>query len=397
MKAYIVDGVRTPIGRYNGALSHIRPDDLAASAIRALASRHSEIDSDQYEEVVLGAANQSGEDNRNVARMALLLSGLDQSIPAVTVNRLCGSGADAIAYGMRSIKARDNDLVIVGGVESMSRAPYVMGKADSPLARDQRLYDTTLGWRFVNKALEATYGCETMGETAENVATDYSITREEQDQYALSSQEKAAKAIANSRFNLEIGVEVLGRSGNKVEVDEHPRATTLEKLSSLKPAFKANGSVTAGNSSGINDGAVAIILASEVAVERYGLNPIAEVVSCATVGVPPRTMGIGPLFATKRLLERQGLTISDIDLIEINEAFASQVIASLRGLGVNPHSEIVNRNGGAIALGHPLGMSGARLALSLSHEMAITNSNLGVATMCIGVGQGISLLLRKPQ
>ncbi len=397
MKAYIVDGVRTPIGRYNGALSHIRPDDLAASAIRALASRHSEIDSDQYEEVVLGAANQSGEDNRNVARMALLLSGLDQSIPAVTVNRLCGSGADAIAYGMRSIKARDNDLVIVGGVESMSRAPYVMGKADSPLARDQRLYDTTLGWRFVNKALEATYGCETMGETAENVATDYSITREEQDQYALSSQEKAAKAIANGRFNLEIGVEVLGRSGNKVEVDEHPRATTLEKLSSLKPAFKANGSVTAGNSSGINDGAVAIILASEVAVERYGLNPIAEVVSCATVGVPPRTMGIGPLFATKRLLERQGLTISDIDLIEINEAFASQVIASLRGLGVNPHSEIVNRNGGAIALGHPLGMSGARLALSLSHEMAITNSNLGVATMCIGVGQGISLLLRKPQ
>ncbi len=397
MKAYIVDGVRTPIGRYNGALSHIRPDDLAASAIRALASRHSEIDSDQYEEVVLGAANQSGEDNRNVARMALLLSGLDQSIPAVTVNRLCGSGADAIAYGMRSIKARDNDLVIVGGVESMSRAPYVMGKADSPLARDQRLYDTTLGWRFVNKALEATYGCETMGETAENVATDYSITREEQDQYALSSQEKAAKAIANSRFNLEIGVEVLGRSGNKVEVDEHPRATTLEKLASLKPAFKANGSVTAGNSSGINDGAVAIILASEVAVERYGLNPIAEVVSCATVGVPPRTMGIGPLFATKRLLERQGLTISDIDLIEINEAFASQVIASLRGLGVNPHSEIVNRNGGAIALGHPLGMSGARLALSLSHEMAITNSNLGVATMCIGVGQGISLLLRKPQ
>ncbi len=397
MKAYIVDGVRTPIGRYNGALSHIRPDDLAASAIRALASRHSEIDSDQYEEVVLGAANQSGEDNRNVARMALLLSGLDQSIPAVTVNRLCGSGADAIAYGMRSIKARDNDLVIVGGVESMSRAPYVMGKADSPLARDQRLYDTTLGWRFVNKALEATYGCETMGETAENVATDYSITREEQDQYALSSQEKAAKAIANGRFNLEIGVEVLGRSGNKVEVDEHPRATTLEKLASLKPAFKANGSVTAGNSSGINDGAVAIILASEVAVERYGLNPIAEVVSCATVGVPPRTMGIGPLFATKRLLERQGLTISDIDLIEINEAFASQVIASLRGLGVNPHSEIVNRNGGAIALGHPLGMSGARLALSLSHEMAITNSNLGVATMCIGVGQGISLLLRKPQ
>ncbi len=397
MKAYIVDGVRTPIGRYNGALSHIRPDDLAASAIRALASRHSEIDSDQYEEVVLGAANQSGEDNRNVARMALLLSGLDQSIPAVTVNRLCGSGADAIAYGMRSIKARDNDLVIVGGVESMSRAPYVMGKADSPLARDQRLYDTTLGWRFVNKALEATYGCETMGETAENVATDYSVTREEQDQYALSSQEKAAKAIANGRFNLEIGVEVFDRSGNKVEVDEHPRATTLEKLASLKPAFKAGGSVTAGNSSGINDGAVAIILASEVAVERYGLNPIAEVVSCATVGVPPRTMGIGPLFATKRLLERQGLTISNIDLIEINEAFASQVIASLRGLGVNPHSEIVNRNGGAIALGHPLGMSGARLALSLSHEMAITNSNFGVATMCIGVGQGISLLLRKPQ
>jgi acetyl-CoA acetyltransferase family protein len=222
MKAYIVDGVRTPIGRYNGALSNIRPDDLAASAIRALASRHSEIDSDQYEEVVLGAANQSGEDNRNVARMALLLSGLDQSIPAVTVNRLCGSGADAIAYGMRSIKARDNDLVIVGGVESMSRAPYVMGKADSPLARDQRLYDTTLGWRFVNKALEATYGCETMGETAENVATDYSVTREEQDQYALSSQDKAAKAIANGRFNLEIGVEVFDRSGNKVEVDEHP-------------------------------------------------------------------------------------------------------------------------------------------------------------------------------
>jgi 3-oxoadipyl-CoA thiolase len=396
VKAYIVDGVRTPIGRYNGALSHIRPDDLAASAISALARRHGDIDGDQYEEVILGAANQSGEDNRNVARMALLLSGLDQSIPAVTVNRLCGSGADAIAYGVRSIKARDNDLVIVGGVESMSRAPYVMGKADSPLARDQRLYDTTLGWRFVNKALEATYGCETMGETAENVATDYSVTREEQDQYALSSQEKAAKAIANGRFNLEIGVEVLGRSGNKVEVDEHPRATTLEKLASLKPAFKAGGSVTAGNSSGINDGAVAILLASEMAVERYGLNPIAEVVSCATVGVPPRTMGIGPLFATKRLLERQGLTIADIDLIEINEAFASQVIASLRALGVNPHSEIVNRNGGAIALGHPLGMSGARLALSLSHEMAITDSNLGVATMCIGVGQGISLLLRKP-
>ncbi|MDA8276676.1 MAG: acetyl-CoA C-acyltransferase [Actinomycetota bacterium] len=396
MKAYIVDGVRTPIGRFNGALAHIRPDDLAASAISALAHRHSEIPSDAYEEVVLGAANQSGEDNRNVARMALLLSGLDQKIPAVTVNRLCGSGADAIAYGMRSIKARDNDLVIVGGVESMSRAPYVMGKADSPLARDQRLYDTTLGWRFINKALEATYGCETMGETAENVANDYSVSRQEQDLFALSSQEKAAKAISNGRFNLEIGVEVLDRSGNPVEVDEHPRSTTLEKLASLKPAFKQGGSVTAGNSSGINDGAVAILLASEEAVERYGLTPLAEVVSCVTVGVPPRTMGIGPLFATQRLLERQGLSISQIDLIEINEAFASQVIASLKGLGVDPHSEIVNRNGGAIALGHPLGMSGARLALSLSHEMAITNSTLGVATMCIGVGQGISLLLRKP-
>ncbi|MDA8196127.1 MAG: acetyl-CoA C-acyltransferase [Actinomycetota bacterium] len=396
MKAYIVDGVRTPIGRYNGALSHIRPDDLAAKAIASLAARHSEIPSDHYEEVVLGAANQSGEDNRNVARMALLLSGLDHSIPAVTVNRLCGSGADAIAYGMRSIKARDNDLVIVGGVESMSRAPYVMGKAETVLSREQRLYDTTLGWRFINKALEATYGCDTMGETAENVAADYNVTRQEQDLFALSSQEKAAKAIANGRFNLEIGVELEDRSGNPIEVDEHPRATTLEKLAKLKPAFRDGGSVTAGNSSGINDGAVAILLASEVAVERYGLTPIAEVVSCATAGVEPRTMGIGPLYATKRLLERQEISINQIDLIEINEAFASQVIASLRGLGIDPHSDIVNRNGGAIALGHPLGMSGARLALTLSHEMRKTDANLGVATMCIGVGQGISLLLRKP-
>ena len=396
MKAYIVDGVRTPIGRFNGALAHIRPDDIAAAALNALTKRHSAIPSDAYEEVILGAANQSGEDNRNVARMAVLLSGLDHRIPGVTINRLCGSGADAIAYGMRSIKARDNDLVIAGGVESMSRAPYVMGKAESPLSRDQRLYDTTLGWRFINRALEATYGCETMGETAENVATDYSVSREEQDLFALSSQEKAAKAIANGRFNLEIGVEVKDRGGNFVEVDEHPRATTLEKLATLKPAFKAGGSVTAGNSSGINDGAAAVLLASEVAVEKYGLTPLAEVVSCATVGVPPRTMGIGPLFATQKLLDNQGLTTSQVDLIEINEAFASQVIASLRGLGIDPHSEIVNRNGGAIALGHPLGMSGARLALTLSHEMAITNANLAVATMCIGVGQGISLLLRKP-
>ncbi len=397
-RAFVVDGVRTPIGRYAGVLSSVRPDDLAAHVIRELCARHAVLDWAAVDDVVLGCANQAGEDNRNVARMAVLLAGLPDSVSGTTVNRLCGSGADAVAIAARSIKAGEADLVIAGGVESMSRAPFVMPKSTSAFARGPEIYDTTLGWRFINKALEAVYGTDSMGETAENVAQERGISREDQDAFGLRSQQNAAKAQANGRFDIEIApVSVPQRKGDPllVDRDEHPRDTTLDALARLKPAFRAGGSVTAGNAAGINDGAAALLLASESAVERWNLQPLAEVVSAATAGVPPRVMGLGPIPATRKLLERTGLTVADLDVIELNEAFAAQGLAVLRDLGIPDDAEHVNPNGGAIALGHPLGMSGARLVLTATRELQQRGARLGLATMCIGVGQGIAVLLER--
>jgi 3-oxoadipyl-CoA thiolase len=397
-RAYLVDGVRTPIGRYAGALAGVRPDDLAAHVLRELTGRQPNIDWSLLDDVVLGCANQAGEDNRNVARMALLLAGLPESISGTTVNRLCGSGADAVAVAARSIRAGEADLVIAGGVESMSRAPFVLPKASSAFARTAEIYDTTLGWRFVNKALEATYGTDSMGETAENVATERAVSRADQDAFAFRSQQRAAKAQADGRFDEEITpVPVRPAKGDLqlVESDEHPRDTVLATLNRLRPAFRIGGSVTAGNSAGINDGAAALLLASDRAVERHGLTPIAEVVSAATAGVAPRVMGLGPIPATRALLDRTNLTVSDLDVVELNEAFAAQVLAVLRDLGLPDDAEHVNPNGGAIALGHPLGMTGARLVLTAARELQRRGARLAVATMCIGVGQGISVLLER--
>ncbi len=398
-EAFLVDGVRTPIGRYGGALASVRPDDLAAHVVSCLLERHPSVDRAAVDEVVLGCANQSGEDNRDVARMAVLLSGLPETVPGLTVNRLCASGADAVAAGMRQIRAGEADLVVVGGVESMSRAPFVMGKAEQAYARGPEIFDTTLGWRFVNARLQAAYGTDAMGETAENVAEDHGVSRADQDAFALRSQQRAATAQAEGWFAGEIvPVEVPGRRGavTVVDTDEHPRAsTTAESLAALRPAFRPGGSVTAGNASGINDGAAALLLASEAAVERYGLEPLARVSGAASAGVAPRVMGVGPVPATQKLLGRAGLQVSDIDLVELNEAFASQVLAVLRGLGIPDDAEHVNPHGGAIALGHPLGMSGARLTLTAARALAELDARRALVTMCVGVGQGVALLLER--
>jgi 3-oxoadipyl-CoA thiolase len=399
-EAFLVDGVRTPIGRYAGALASVRPDDLAAHVIRGLLERHPGLAVDEIDEVVLGCANQAGEDNRNVARMALLLAGVPETVPGVTVNRLCGSGMDALAYAARTIRAGEADVVIAGGVESMSRAPFVLPKAQQPYDRRQATaYDTTIGWRFVNAALQAAYGTDSMPETAENVATDYAVSRADQDAFALRSQERAAKATASGRLLEEIvPVPVPGRRGvvTTVEVDEHPRETSLQALAALRPVVKEGGTVTAGNASGVNDGAAALLVLSERAVGKLGITPLARIAGCATAGVAPRVMGIGPVPATQRLLGRSGVGIGEVGVVEINEAFAAQSLACLRLLGLPDDAEHVNPNGGAIALGHPLGMSGARIALTAALEARHRDTHYAMATMCIGVGQGIATLLERP-
>ena len=397
-EAYVVTGVRTPIGRYGGALAPVRPDDLAAHVIATLRERVASVDFAAVDEVLLGCANQAGEDNRNVARMASLLAGLPVEVPASTINRLCGSSADAVAMGARTIRTGEADLVIAGGVESMSRAPFVMAKASTAWDRTAEVYDTTIGWRFVNAALQEQYGIDSMPETAENVAADFHVERKDQDAFALRSQERTAAAVTSGRLAKEIvPVTIPVRRGEPVVVerDEHPRQTSLEKLAALPTPFRKDGTVTAGNASGVNDGAVALLLASDAAVERYGLTPLARVVGAATAGVPPRIMGIGPVPATRKLLARTGLEVKHLEVVELNEAFAAQSLAVLRELGLPDDAEHVNPNGGAIALGHPLGMSGARLVLTAALELAERDARRALATMCIGVGQGISVLLER--
>ncbi|MEW6124561.1 MAG: 3-oxoadipyl-CoA thiolase [Pseudomonadota bacterium] len=398
--AYICDFARTPIGRYAGALKDVRADDLAAHPIRVLKDRNPGIDWDAVDDVILGCANQAGEDNRDVARMAALLAGLPVSAPGTTINRLCGSGLDAVGMGARAIMTGDADLIIAGGVESMTRAPFVQGKATEAFSRQAEIYDTTIGWRFVNPLMKAQYGVDSMPETGENVAADFGISRADQDLFAYRSQQRAKAAQEAGFFAREIApIEIKGKKGAVVVVDkdEHPRGdTTLEQLAALKTPFrKEGGSVTAGNASGVNDGAGALILASETAVKRYGLTPRARVVSVVQAGVPPRIMGIGPAPATLKLLEKNKLALDDIDLIELNEAFASQALAVLRQLGLPDDADHVNPHGGAIALGHPLGMSGARLAMTAVSALEVRGGKRAVATMCIGVGQGIAALIER--
>lgn len=396
--AYVVAGVRTPFGRYGGALAPVRPDDLAAHVLRGLADRLPSVDWRDLDEVVMGCANQSGEDNRNIARMAALLAELPTEVPGSTVNRLCGSGLDAVATAARAILAREEDLVVAGGVESMSRAPFVMPKSGAAWSRNAEVHDTTIGWRLVNPRMEALHGTDSMPETAETVAREYAVSRADQDAFALRSQARAAKAAAGGRLAAEIlATPVPQRRGEPllVEADEHPRETSLETLAGLR-SIAPGGSVTAGNSSGVNDGAVALLLASGRAVERYGLEPLARVTSAAAAGVAPRVMGVGPVPATRKLLERAELTIGDIDVVELNEAFASQALAVLRELGLPDDAEHVNPNGGAIALGHPLGASGARLALTAALELHYREARRALATMCVGVGQGVSVLFEAP-
>ncbi|AJA07142.1 MULTISPECIES: 3-oxoadipyl-CoA thiolase [Sphingomonadales] len=398
-EAFICDAARTPIGRYGGALAQVRADDLAAIPIRALKERHPQIDWNGIDDVVLGCANQAGEDNRDVARMAALLAGLGEGAPGTTLNRLCGSGLDAVAYAARAIRSGDADLIVAGGVESMTRAPFVTGKAQSAFAREAQIFDTTIGWRFVNPLMKAQYGVDSMPETAQNVADDFQISREDQDRFAVESQARAARAQENGRLAREIvPVTIPQKKGDPIVVDrdEHPRATSMEALAKLRPIVRPDGSVTAGNASGVNDGAAALLIASQASVEKYNLNPIARIVGMAVAGVPPRIMGIGPAPATQRLLERIGVALKDIDVIELNEAFASQGLAVLRQLGLPDNADHVNANGGAIALGHPLGMSGARLAQSAAIEMADRGARYALCTMCIGVGQGIAMLLAQP-
>lgn len=390
---YVIDAVRTPIGKYAGTLSSVRPDDLAAHIIKALIARNPNVDVNAIEDIIFGAANQAGEDNRNVARMAGLLAGLPTSVGGNTVNRLCASGLQAIVDASRSIMCGDGDVYLAGGVESMTRAPFVMAKAETAFGRTPEIYDTTIGWRFTNKALSALYHPYAMGETAENVAERWKISREEQDAFAFSSQQKYAAAHAANRFAEElIPVSIPQKKGDAILFgkDEHPRLGTIEDLAKLKPAFKKDGTVTAGNSSGVNDGSSVLLLASEEAVKQYNLTPMARVVSRGVAGVDPAIMGVGPVPATQKAVQRAGLNMSDIGLFELNEAFASQSIACVRDLGINP--EIVNVNGGAIALGHPLGCSGARISTTLLHEMKKRNVRYGIATMCIGVGQGVAVV-----
>lgn len=399
-ETYIVDGIRTPIGRYGGALSGVRADDLGAIPLKALLARHPQLDPALVEDVYLGCANQAGEDNRNVARMSLLLAGLPVSVPGSTINRLCGSGLDAIGTVARGIAAGELRLAIAGGVESMSRAPFVMGKATSPFARDQQIEDTTMGWRFINPRLRELHGVETMGQTAENVAERYGVSREDQDAFALRSQQRTAAAQARGFFDGEIvAVDVPGRKRGEtvtVDRDEHPRGdTTAEALAKLKPLFRQPGTVTAGNASGINDGAAALLLASGAQVQALGLTPRARILGFASAGVEPAIMGMGPVPASQKLMARLGLTIDDFDAIELNEAFASQGLACMRQLGLADDAAHVNPNGGAIALGHPLGMSGARLALTLLRQLEASGGRRGLATMCIGVGQGVALAIER--
>jgi len=396
--AYICDTVRTPIGRYGGALARVRPDDLAAHVIRTLMERNQSVDWDRTDDVLFGGANQAGEDNRNVARMALLLAGMSVDVPGATLNRLCGSGMEAVGQAARAIKTGEAELVIAGGVESMSRAPKVIAKPDAAFSRSAEIYDTTIGWRFVNPELEKRFGRDEMYQTAQNVADEYSVARTDQDEFAYRSQQRAVAAMKNGRLDREIvGVAVPQRRGEPlvVEADEHPRPdTSLEKLSALRP-LAAGGSITAGNASGINDGAAALLVASPDAVARYDLEPLARVDAMAVAGVPPRIMGMGPAPATRKLLARTEVDLGSIDVIELNEAFASQALAVLRDLGLPDDAEHVNPNGGAIALGHPLGMSGARLVQTAVHELVVRGAERALATMCIGVGQGIAMLLTR--
>jgi len=398
-RALICDAIRTPFGRYGGTLSTVRADDLAAVPLRALVARNPQVDWSKVDDVLLGCANQAGEDNRNVARIALLLAGLPVNVSGTTINRLCGSGMDAIAIAARAIRAGEASLLIAGGVESMSRAPYVMGKADTPLARGMKLEDTTLGWRFINPAFEAAFGVDTMGETAENVAAEYGISRADQDAFALRSQRRAAFAIDSGYLAQEIvPVEIPQKKGASVLVtqDEHPRKdTNLAALAALRPAVKSDGTVTAGNASGINDGAAALLLASDETATAFGLKPMGRVIGTATSGVPPRVMGIGPIPATRKVLAMTGLTLDEMDVIELNEAFAAQALAVLRELGLPDDSEKVNPNGGAIAIGHPLGASGARLVAHALRHLARTGGRYGLCTMCIGVGQGIAMVIER--
>lgn len=396
---FICDYIRTPIGRYGGGLSSIRPDDLGALPLKALAERNPSLDLAAIDEVIFGCANQAGEDNRNVARMSLLLAGFPDTVPGTTMNRLCGSGMDAIITAARAIKAGEADLMIAGGVESMSRAPFVMPKATQAFSRTNEVFDTTIGWRFVNPLMSAQYGVDSMPETAENVADDFAVSREDQDAFALRSQAKAGVAMTNGRLAKEIApVTIPQRRGDAivVDADEHPRPqTTAEALAKLKGFVRPGGTITAGNASGVNDGAAALILASAEAAAKHGLTPIARVLGGATMGVAPRIMGFGPAPATKKLLHRLGLTQSDFDVIELNEAFASQGLATLRDLGIADDDPRVNPNGGAIALGHPLGMSGARITGSAALELGLTGGRRALATMCIGVGQGIAVALER--
>ena len=394
--AYICDYIRTPIGRYGGALSAVRADDLGAIPLKALMARNGGVDWEAVDEVIYGCANQAGEDNRNVARMSSLLAGLPVAVPGTTMNRLCGSGMDAVIAAARAIRAGEAELIVAGGVESMSRAPFVMGKAETAFSRSADIFDTTIGWRFVNPLMKAQYGIDSMPETAENVAEDFGISREDQDAFALRSQQKAAEAIASGRLAREITpVEIPQRKGDPkvVDTDEHPRATSIEALAKLRAPFREGGSVTAGNASGVNDGAAALVIASEAAAKRHGLTPIAKVLGGATAGVAPRIMGFGPAPASKKLMARLGLTPEDFSVIELNEAFASQGLATLRDLGIADDDARVNRNGGAIALGHPLGMSGARITGTAALDLKPGERSL--STMCIGVGQGIAVALER--
>ena len=397
-EAFICEGTRTPIGKFGGSLSSIRTDDLASIPLISIKEKLPKSDWDNLEEVFFGNANQAGEDNRNIARMALLLADLPYTVPGITLNRLCASGMEAISSAARMIKSKEADFTIAGGAESMSRAPFVKPKASTPFSRNAEIYDTTIGWRFVNPKMKSSFGIDSMPETAENVAEKYQVSREDQDRMALASQEKAANAISNGRFFKEITpVEIPQKKGESIifDKDEHPRLTSIQKLAALATPFRKDGTVTAGNASGVNDGAAAVVVASEEGIKRNHLNPMARIISAASSGVEPAYMGIGPVPASLKALKIAGLTIEDMDVIEINEAFAAQGLASLRSLGVNDNDERVNPNGGAIALGHPLGMSGTRLVLTAAHELIEQNKKYALCTMCVGVGQGSAIILEK--
>ena len=396
--AYIIDAIRTPFGRYAGGLSTLRTDDLGAIPLKALMERNPSVDWEKVDDVIYGCANQAGEDNRNVGRMSALLAGVPYQVPATTVNRLCGSSLDAVAMAARAIKAGEADLIIAGGVESMSRAPFVMGKSESAFGRGQKMEDTTMGWRFINPKLKELYGVETMPQTAENVAEQFNINRADQDQFALISQQRTATAQANGFFDKEIiAVTIPQRKGDPIVVakDEHPRATTIEALTKLKPVVKVEGTVTAGNASGINDGAAALLIASDEAVEKYSVKPRAKIIGATTVGVEPRIMGFAPAPAIKKLLKQANLTLEQMDVIELNEAFSAQALAVTRDLGLEDGAAHVNPNGGAIALGHPLGASGARLVTTALNQLEVTGGTYALCSMCIGVGQGVALIIKK--